>query len=216
MSKNTAETAKARVQTSARPCATVGAPPRRRRANLRVAPHLVLPEVCFSQRVAGPETAVRRRAAPCSAIPRAPEQVWSASHPLRQPCRESNPAQRGAPPRRRRALHRVFLREGLSCGHFPHRVACIEFAARRREAPREVCSSAIRCRGPRKTELPKLHSARPCATGRPPTPAKALRRVVLREGQSRGPFSQRVAGPELATLRRATPHGVCSSAIRCR
>jgi hypothetical protein len=35
-----------------------------------------------------------------------------------------------------------------------------------------VCSSAIRWRGPRQTELPKLHSARPPAVGRPPTPAE--------------------------------------------
>jgi len=86
----------------------------------------------------------------------------------------------------------------------------------RREAPRGVCSSAIRCRGPRKIELPKLHSARPRATGRPPTPAEALRRVVPREGLSRGPFWQRVAGPELASRRRAAPRAVCSSAIRWR
>ena len=95
------------------------------------------------------------------------------------------------------------LREGLSRGRFSQRVACLEVAARCREVLRGLCYSAIRCRGPRKTELPELHSARPRATGWPPTPAEALRRIVPRPRicLSRGPFSQRVVGPDLASRR---------------
>ena len=159
----------------------------------------------FSWWVAGPEFAARRRTALSSAVSRASEQVWSASHPPRRPCRESDPAQRGAPPRRRRALRRVVLREGLSRGRYSQRVACLEFTARRREAPRGLCSSAIRCRGQRKMELPKLHAARPRATGRHPTPAEALRRIVPCEGMSRGYFRLGRRAPNL-------PRG----AVRCR
>ena len=124
------------------------------------------------------------------------------------------PRNGGAPPRRRRALRRVVLREGLSRERLSQRVARLAFAARRRETPRALCSSAIRCRGPRRTEHPKLHSARPRATGRPHTPAEPLRRIVPREDLSRGPFPQRMASPELASRRcAAAPRAVCSSAI---
>ena len=129
-----------------------GAPPRQRRTILSVAPRLVLPEGCLSQRVVDPEFAIRCRAAPSLAVSQAYEQVWSASHPPRQPCRASDPAQWGAPPRRRRALRRVVIRVGMSRVRFSQRVSWLEIAARRREAPRGLCSSAIRCRGPRKTE----------------------------------------------------------------
>jgi hypothetical protein len=60
------------------------------------------------------------------------------------------------------------------------------FAARRRGAPREVGSSAIRWCGPQKTELPKLHSARTPQWVAPPRQRRALRRVISRQGLSRG------------------------------
>ena len=148
-----------------------------------MAPRLVLPEGCFSQRVAGPEFAVRRRAAPFPAVPQASEQVQS---PTATAMPRVRPRSTGRPPTPAEGTSPRSSPPGYVAWAFSQRVACLEFAARRRKAPRGVCSSAIRCRGPRKTELPKLHSARPRATGRPPTSAEALRRVVPREGLSRG------------------------------